>query len=132
MSVRPKDDEGTEQYFLLRDYASLKRYWRVRARREAVIGIEEPDRCLDEAVHGGLERWALAGLQTVMGFLFSLILTCRANDVDRFEYLRYIFEHLPTATTEDDFDALLPWNVKPILEERRKQRDAALRSAGIT
>ena len=64
--------------------------------------------------------------------LFSLVLTCRANDVDRFEYLRYIFEQLPTATTEDDFEALLPWNVKPILEERRKHRDAALRSAGIT
>jgi len=64
--------------------------------------------------------------------LFSLVLTCRANEVDRFEYLRYVFEHLPTATTVDDFEALLPWNVKPILEERSKQRDAALRSAGLT
>ena len=27
--------------------------------------------------------------------LFSLVLTCRANDVDRFEYFSYIFEHLP-------------------------------------
>lgn len=35
-------------------------------------------------------------------------------------------------TFEDDFEALLPWNVKPVLEERRKQRDAALRSAGLT
>lgn len=32
------------------------------------------------------------------------------------------------ATTMEDLEALLPWNVKPILEERRKQREAALRS----
>lgn len=64
--------------------------------------------------------------------LFSLVLTCRANDVDRFEYLHYLFEYLPTATTVDDLEALLPWNVKPILEDRKKQREAALRSAGGT
>jgi hypothetical protein len=27
------------------------------------------------------------------------------------------------ATTVDALEALLPWNVKPILEERRKRRD---------
>jgi transposase len=61
--------------------------------------------------------------------LFSLVMTCRANDVARFEYLSYIFEHLPTATTVDALEALLPWNVKPILEECRKHKEAALRSA---
>jgi IS66 C-terminal element len=60
--------------------------------------------------------------------LFSLAMTCRANDVDRFEYFSYIFEHLPMATTMEALEALLPWNVKPILEEGRKRREAALRS----
>lgn len=61
--------------------------------------------------------------------LFSLALTCRANEVDRFEYFSYLFEHLPIATTLEALEALLPWNVKPILEERRMRREAALRSA---
>lgn len=61
--------------------------------------------------------------------LFSLVMTCRANNVERFEYLNYIFEHLPTVTTVDALEALLPWNVKPILEERKKHKEAALRSA---
>lgn len=61
--------------------------------------------------------------------LFSMVMTCRANDVDRFEYFSYIFEHLPMATTLEALEALLPWNVKPVLEERRKQREVALRSA---
>ena len=56
-------------------------------------------------------------------------MTCRANDVDRFEYFSHIFEHLPMATTMEALEALLPWNVKPILEERRKRGEEALRSA---
>jgi hypothetical protein len=56
-------------------------------------------------------------------------MTCRANDVDRFEYFSYLFEHLPMATTLDALETLLPWNVKPILEEHRKRREAVLRSA---
>ena len=61
--------------------------------------------------------------------LFSLTMTYRANDVDRFEYFSYLFEHLPMATTLDALEALLPRNVKPILLERRKRREASLRSA---
>jgi IS66 C-terminal element len=61
--------------------------------------------------------------------LFSFVMTCRANEVDCFEYFSYVFEHLPTATTLEALEALLPWNVKPLLEERRKRREAALRAA---
>jgi hypothetical protein len=61
-----------------------------------------------------------------------MVTTCRANNVDRFEYFSHIFEHLPMATTLQALEALLPWNVKPILEERRKQREAALRSAAAS
>ena len=54
--------------------------------------------------------------------LLSLVLTCRANDVDRFEYFSYIFEHFPMATTIEALEALLPWNLKPVLEAQRKRR----------
>jgi hypothetical protein len=43
--------------------------------------------------------------------LFSLATTCRASDVDRFEYFSYIFEYLPMATTMEALEALLLWNV---------------------
>jgi hypothetical protein len=45
-----------------------------------------------------------------------LVLTCRANGVQPFDYLQYLFEFLPAAATVADIEALLPWNVKPILE----------------
>ena len=43
--------------------------------------------------------------------LYSLLQTCRANGVNTYEYLRALFKALPTATTADDYEALLPWKV---------------------
>jgi transposase len=64
--------------------------------------------------------------------LFSLVMTARANGVEPFEYLSEVFEKLPAATTVEAIEALLPWNVKLLLEECRKQREAALRYADVT
>ena len=55
--------------------------------------------------------------------LYTLVMTCRANDVEPYAYLNYIFEHLPAAAAVEQFEALLPWNVKPLLD---KQRNKAL------
>ena len=50
----------------------------------------------------------------------SLVMTARANGVEPFEYLSEVFEQLPAAMTVEAIEALLPWNLKPILEQRRK------------
>jgi transposase len=60
--------------------------------------------------------------------LLSLVLTCQANGVQPYDYLHHLFEFLPAATTVEEIEAMLPWNLKPILEERSKQREAALRA----
>jgi len=52
--------------------------------------------------------------------LFSLVMTCRANEVEPYAYLNYLFEHLPAATTVEQFEVLLPWNVKAVLDEQKK------------
>jgi len=52
--------------------------------------------------------------------LFSLVMTCRANEVEPYAYLNYLFEHLPAATTVEQFEMLLPWNVKAVLDEQKK------------
>jgi hypothetical protein len=38
------------------------------------------------------------------------------------EYFSYNFKHLPIATTIEALEALLPWNLKPVLEVQRKRR----------
>ena len=52
--------------------------------------------------------------------LFSLVMTARANGVEPFEYLSEVFEQLPGATTVEAIEALLPWNLKLVLDARRK------------
>ena len=43
--------------------------------------------------------------------LYSLIETCRANNVDIYQYLVDLFKALPYANNADDYEALLPWKL---------------------
>lgn len=45
-------------------------------------------------------------------FLFSLIETAKANDKSPEDYLRCLFEQVPYAETESDWEKLLPWNIE--------------------
>ncbi len=45
--------------------------------------------------------------------LYSLVETAKANKLEPYAYLRYIFDKLPTASSLEDYEALLPWNVTP-------------------
>lgn len=43
--------------------------------------------------------------------LYSLILTAKANGHEPYRYLRHVFKELPAATSVEDFEALLPFNI---------------------
>ncbi|MBU9337253.1 IS66 family transposase [Burkholderia multivorans] len=43
--------------------------------------------------------------------LYSLVETCKANNIDPYRYLTWLFQRLPLAKSVDDYDALLPWNM---------------------
>jgi transposase len=45
--------------------------------------------------------------------LYTLIETAKANGIEPYRYLRQAFQALPAAKTVDDYEALLPWNLKP-------------------
>lgn len=53
---------------------------------------------------------------TASANLYSLVMTARANDIEPFAYLSYLFEQLPIATTVEALEALLPWNFKARLK----------------
>jgi transposase len=44
--------------------------------------------------------------------IYSLIETAKANQQEPSQYLRHIFTELPKAITDEEIEALLPWNVK--------------------
>ena len=58
--------------------------------------------------------------------LFSLVMTARDNGVESCEYLSEVFEQLPAATTVEAIEALLPWNLRPILNARKQPQAASL------
>ncbi|WP_310725416.1 transposase domain-containing protein, partial [Burkholderia multivorans] len=42
---------------------------------------------------------------------YTLVETCKANSIDPYRYLTWLFQRLPLAKTVDDYEALLPWKM---------------------
>lgn len=64
----------------------------------------------------GRRKWLFSdtiGGANASANLYSLIETCKANGVDAYPYLAALFGMLPSATTADDYEALLPWRLMP-------------------
>lgn len=64
----------------------------------------------------GRKAWLFAdtvGGATASANLYSLIETAKANGIEPYRYLKWLFTLLPMAKTVDDFTALLPWNMPP-------------------
>ncbi len=62
----------------------------------------------------GRKNWLFSGTPEgahASALLYSLIETAKANKLEPYAYLRYIFEKLPVAETLEDYEALLPWNI---------------------
>lgn len=43
--------------------------------------------------------------------LYSLVMTCRANDINPYYYFRHLFTELPKRSVDDDMSDLMPWNI---------------------
>jgi transposase len=61
--------------------------------------------------------------------LYSLVMTARANEVEPFAYLSDLFARLPAATTVEEIEALLPWNVKAVRQEQQTPAQFSVQSA---
>lgn len=46
--------------------------------------------------------------------IYSMIETAKANDIDAYQYLRFVLERLPYAESLSDFEKLLPYNLKSV------------------
>ena len=44
--------------------------------------------------------------------IYSVVLTCRHHNVDVFEYFRQVLKRIPSCETLEEFEALLPYNIK--------------------
>ena len=79
------------------------------------LGYATPDNNLAEnAIRPfvvGRKNWLFAGTPegaAASAAIYSLIETAKANGLDPYKYLRYLFENLPFAESEEDYRKLLP------------------------
>jgi transposase len=64
----------------------------------------------------GRKNWVMCGSPEgakTSCALYSLIETAKANNLNPFNYLKTVFEKVPTLTPGDDWGQLLPWNLTP-------------------
>ena len=63
----------------------------------------------------GRKAWLFADTPkgaTASAMYYTLIETAKANEIDPYKYILYLCQHIASAETVDDIEALLPWNVK--------------------
>ncbi len=109
--VPPKSLLGRAINYTLNEWPKLIRY--------AQTGLVTPDNnSIENAIRPfvlGRKNWLFSdtpeGARAGAG-IYSLVETAKANGHDPYWYLKYLFEHLPEAMTEEDFRALLPYNLQ--------------------
>jgi RHS repeat-associated protein len=70
----------------------------------------------------GRRSWLFAGTKQgarASANLYSLVRCAEVNGLEPYAYLLHLLEELPKASTTEALEALLPWNVKPLLKAQR-------------
>jgi transposase len=109
-AVAPQSELGKALHYLSGQWPKLIRCF---ARGDVPIDNNDSENAIRPFVVGR-KNWLFS--DTVDGAkasanLYSLIETAKANGVEPYYYLRYVFARLPLAKTADDYATLLPWRV---------------------
>lgn len=65
----------------------------------------------------GCKNWLFSDTPkggTASAQLYSLVETAKANGQEPYAWLRHALERLPTASSVEDYEALLSWNCSPM------------------
>ncbi|HEB70646.1 MAG TPA: transposase [Desulfobulbus sp.] len=99
-----------------------KDYIRTRDQRNFCEAFVDGHLCIDNNMAEnsirpfvlGRKNWLFSGTPEgaeASALFYSLIETAKANKLEPYAYLRYIFDKLLLAATLEDYEALLPWNL---------------------
>lgn len=106
----PKGLTGEAISYTLKQWHRLARY--------ADTGFVRMDNNLAEnsirPIVVGRKNWLFAGTPEgahASAAIYSMVETAKANGLDPYRYLRFLFDRLPLATTQDDYRALLPTRI---------------------
>lgn len=107
MNIVPKSLLGKAVHYTLNQWGRLRGY--------VEYAHATPDNNLAEnAIRPfciGRKNWLFAGTPDgaqASATIYSLVESAKANKLEPYKYLRYLFEQLPFANTEEEYRALLP------------------------
>lgn len=110
VQVPPKSLIGKAVLYALGEWDKLVRYT-----EDGHIPID--NNLVENAIRPfvvGRKNWLFSGSPggaEASAFIYSLIETAKANDIEPYWYLFYLFDKFPLARGEDDYRRLLPYNV---------------------
>ena len=110
VKVPPKSLLGKAIHYTLNEWSRLIRYT-----EDGRIGPD--NNAVENAIRPfvvGRKNWLFSCTPEgahASAAIYSLIETCKANGLDPYWYLKYLFENLPEAMTSAEFETLLPHNV---------------------
>ena len=108
--VPPKSLIGKAIGYTLRQWERLTGYL-----KDGILSID--NNAAENAIRPfvlGRKNWLFAGTPEgaeANAILYSIIETAKANGLEPYAYLRYIFSKLPHTKKLEDYEALLPWNL---------------------
>ncbi len=129
-AIRPKYTKGSAMGKAL-NY--LYEYWPTLTRYldcyEATPSNNLAENCIRPFALGR-KSWLFAN--TVNGadasaLYYSLVETAKANELNPYDYIWYLFENAPKCRTDESWELLLPWNIDTAgIEKLKARRDSAV------
>ena len=107
----PKGKLGEALAYLSKNWTKLTRYT-----EDGRLNIDNNP--VENAIRPfaiGRKNWLFSNSPSgakASAMMYSIIETAKANELEPYAYLRTVFTRIPTCQTVEDFEQLLPWNVK--------------------
>jgi len=109
--VTPKSALGTALSYMADCWPTLTRY---TDRGDLPIDNNRCENAIRPFVVGR-KAWLFSATPAganASAILYSLIETAKANGHEPYSWLHHVLRHIPTATTLEEYEALLPWNLQ--------------------
>ena len=121
-NIAPKSKLGKAVNYLIEEESYLRRYIE-DGRLE--IDNNRAERSIKPFVIGR-KNWLFANTPSgakASATVFSIIETAKENNLDPYEYLRYIFTKAPNLREDETIDTLLPWNAPKSCRAKNNGKD---------
>ena len=108
--VPPKSSLGTALSYMRNYWGKLVRY---TERGDLPIDNNRCENAIRPFVIGR-KAWLFSDTPAgahASAIIYSLVETAKASGIEPYTWLRHVLEHLPAASTADEMEKLLPWNL---------------------